>query len=218
MAYHVHIYNVGQKAETAFNVLTSGIEMHKLYLLNNENPNYVAVEKEIREFYRKVPIDGVVTKLIDPFDYDSVYNMVLEIDLIERELHQDVKFHINFTMGTSIMVGAVCSAAYAIDADLYYIQESCYSKSGKDELILIEIGNTKEVFELRKKKQTLEVFRMFIDMEPKSNRELMGNRSASSLSYHTKSLSSMGLIEREGGVRDTVWVLTPKGRGVLKRV
>ena len=122
MTYHVHLYNVGLKPDTAFNVIRSDIPMDKLILLNNDKPEFEKVEKIIKERFEQFPIK-VEKANINPWDYHNVFNKVLELYREECRTHGDVKFHINFTMGTSIVVGAVCSAAYSINADLYYIQE-----------------------------------------------------------------------------------------------
>ncbi len=219
MTYHVHLYNVGKSPDTAFSVIKTEIPMDKLYLLNNDNPEYVAVEDAIRKKFEGMGLDGIETLKINPFDYRDVFNAVLDTYKRECESHGDVRFHINFTMGTSIVVGAVCSAAYSINADLYYIQESIYSRSGKDEIIRIEVESFEEEFELRNKKQTLEVFLRFLDRKPKSNTDLIGGlRSPSSLTYHTRYLSEKGLIERKGSVRNTEWTLTRKGEHLIKRL
>ncbi len=220
MAYHVHIISVGKKAETAFNVIKSDMKMDKIYLLNNDNREYVMVENVIRDVFSKFPLDGVITANINPFDYDNVFKTVIDLYNMESEDHPEgVTFHINFTMGTRIAVGAMCSAAYSINADLYYVQESCYSQTGKDELIRIQIENIKELTDLKSKKHILETFHKFSDRAPKTNEELMGNlNSASSLSYHTTYLSKAGLIKRFNGVRNGSWILTEKGEQVMKRI
>ena len=220
MEYHVHIISVGKKAETAFNVIRSDIKMDKIYLLNNDNEEYVAVENEIRDVFSKFPLDGIITANINPFDYDNVFKTVIDLYNMEVDDHPDgVMFHINFTMGTRIAVGAMCSAAYSINSDLYYVQEACYSSTGKDELIRIQIDNIKELMDLRSKKQILETFRKFSDRKPKTNDDLKGSlKSGSSLSYHTSYLSKAGLIKRFNGVRNGSWILTEKGEQVMKRV
>ena len=220
MEYHVHIISVGKKAETAFHVIKSDMKMNKIYLLNNDNEEYVTVEEEIRDTFNKFPLDGIITAKINPFDYDSVFKTIIDLYNIEMELHPEgVIFHINFTMGTRIAVGAMCSAAYSINADLYYIQEACYSPTGKDELIRIQIENINELTELKSKPQILKTFRKFSDRKPKSNKDLKSETmSASNLSYQTSYLSKAGLIKRFDGVRDGSWILTEKGEQVMKRI
>lgn len=220
MTYHVHVISVGKKAETAYHVIRSDIKMDKIYLLNNDEEGYVAVEDEIRNTFKAFPLDGIITAKINPFDYDSVFKTIIDLYNMEVDNHsEDVLFHINFTMGTRITAGAMCSAAYSINADLYYIQESIYSKTGNDELIRIQIENINELTDLKSKKQVLETFRKFSDRAPKTNEELMGSlKSPGSLSYHTKYLSNAGLIKRFNGVRNGSWILTEKGEQVMKRI
>ena len=218
MTYHVHLYNVGLKPDTAFNVIRSDIPMDKLILLNNDNPECEKVEKIIEERFEQFPIK-VENADINPWDYHNVFNKVLELYRKECRTHGDVRFHINFTMGTSIVVGAVCSAAYSINADLYYIQEKCYSGIGEDRLIRIDVENIDELMELKSKKKILKTFMTFKDGRPKTNKELRGESlSPSTLSYHTSQLQKIGLIEREGSVRNANWILTEKGKQVMNRL
>lgn len=65
MTYHVHLYNVGLKPDTAFNVIRSDIPMDKLILLNNDNPEFEKVEKIIKEKFEQFPIK-VETADINP--------------------------------------------------------------------------------------------------------------------------------------------------------
>lgn len=220
MVYHVHIISVGSKSETAFNVIRSGMEIDKIYLLNNDNPNFIKVEKEIRDGFKKIPLDGIITESIKPFDYDDVFNKILNLYRNELKEHPDgVIFHINFTMGTRITVGAMCSSAYLINADLYYIQEGIYSSSGRDELIRIPIDNIKELSELQNKPQTLSVFLRFSDFQPKTNEDIIGSlKSPSNLTYHTNYLQKIGAIQRKGSVRNVEWILTEKGERMIKRL
>ena len=219
MVYDVHLISVGRKAETAFNVIKSDMKIDKIYLLNNGNEEYVAVENEIREGFRPFRLDGINTANINPFDYDDVFKTVLELYKLESDEHPEgVMFHINFTMGTRITVAAMCSAAYSIASDLYYVKESCYSESGKDELIRIHIEYIKEINLLKSKKKTLEIFMKFSDMKSKTNKELAGPMSGPRLSYHTSFLNKVGLIERYDGVRNGSWRLTDKGEQVMKRL
>lgn len=219
MTYHVHLYNVGQDPETAFDIIRSDIPMDKLILLNNRNPEYVEVENAIKSVYENFPID-IEVAVINPWDYQDVFNKVLELYRKECDEHHDVRFHINFTRGTRIAVGAVCSAAYSINADLYYIQEKCYAGTEKDELIKIDIENLDELMELRSKKKLMETFLMFGDNEPKTDECLRNNGTLkpSALSYRTSQLRKIGVIKRENGDRDARWILTEKGRQVMNRL
>lgn len=227
MVYHVHIYTVGRKPDTAFHVLKSDLPIDKIYLLNNGAKecdcngdvihDYQKVEDDIRSKLNSVGITDIVTEYIDPFDYNDIFDKVLEISEREINIHSDVRFHINFTMGTNIMAGAVCSAAYSINADLYYIQEGKYTKSKNDELIQIAIENIKELEILKKKAKTKEIFERFRIEESISNSNLKSEKETlSDLSYHTKLLKSYGLIKKDD--ISSEWILTNKGKQTLKRL
>lgn len=218
MTFHVHIYNVGKTPETAFSIIGHEIPIEKLILLNNDKEEYKLVEDEIRKGFEPFPIE-VETVIIDPWDYYNVFNKVIESYHKECEEHGDVRFHINFTKGTRIVVSAVCNAAYSIEADLYYVQEGQYSKSGKDTLIYIDIENINELMELKARKKPLEIFKKFSDRKPKMTKDLLiGGMSVSTLSFHTSYLQKLGLIERKGSVRNTEWILTEKGKNVMNRL
>ncbi len=219
MMFEVHFYNVGRSSETAFHVLSQNMKVDKVYLLNNYDPKYVEVEQEIVDKLRAVNVDDVSKLSIDIYDFDDIYKKVCDTARAESDAHNgNVRFHFNITMGTSIVVGAVCCAAMVLDADLYYIKGKEYSESGKDEFISIPIENIPEVEKLRKKKAVLGVFLRFRDYESISNSALKGDGSSARLSYITRELQLMGLIERRGSVKDTVWTLTEKGRNALKRI
>lgn len=217
MTYHVHLYNVGQDPETAFDIIRSDIPLDKLILLNNRNPEYVEVENIIRAGYEQFPIEVEVAN-INPWDYHDVFNKVIDLYRKECGDHGDVRFHINFTRGTRIAVGAVCSAAYSINADLYYIQEKCYAGTDDDKLIRIEIENLDELIELKSKTKIMKTFLKFRDNKSKTNRDLCGTMSPSALAYHTSQLQKIGLIEREDSVRNTRWILTEKGKQFMNRL
>ena len=217
--FEVHFYNVGRSSETAFHVLSQNIKVDKVYLLNNCDPAYVKVEQEIIEKLRAVNVNDVSKLSIDIFDFDDIYRKVCDTARAESDAHNgNVRFHFNITMGTSIVVGAVCCAAMVLDADLYYVKSREYSESGRDEFISIPIESIPEVERLRKKKAVLKVLLRFREKESFPNAELRGDGSAARLSYITKELQLMGLIERKGSVKDTVWMLTEKGKIVLRRI
>lgn len=217
--FEVHFYNVGRSSETAFHVLSQNMKVDKIYLLNNYDPAYVKVEQEIVEKLRAVNIGDVSKLPIDIFDFDDIYRKVCDTARAESDAHNgNVRFHFNITMGTSIVVGAVCCAAMVLDADLYYVKSGEFSGSGRDEFISIPIESIPEVERLRKKKAVLKVLLRFREKGSFSNAELRGDGSSARLSYITRELQLMGLIERKGSVKDTVWMLTEKGRIVLRRI
>ena len=124
----------------------------------------------------------------------------------------------NITMGARPGTCALDSIAHSYNSDLYYIQESIFSESGRDELKVIKIENFTIILDLKKKPATLDVFMRFAEKSSISNSELSDYvGSPTALSYHTKYLSGNGLIARNG-IRNAVWSLTDLGNQVIKRL
>lgn len=214
MVYDIHISGVGEKADTTFNVLMEDIPMKKLYLLNNNNEKFISTEKEIVNKLNSIGFDKIVVERIDPFDYQDIYNVVLKISKEELKSHPDARFHLNITRGTNIMAGAMCSASYLMNSDIYYVKAATYSKTDKEELIRIDIESFPEL-EMLKTRESYSVFLKFKEKEEIDNAVLKSEFK--SLTYKTKELSGYGLIEKIG-TKNCVWKLTDKGRMVLGRI
>ena len=223
MTFHVHICNVGQFSGPIYKVFESSIPINRMYLLNSRitggDFDYCSIEKELIDHMVGINFKDIRTVVIDPFDYHDVYNAVIKIAGEETKSNNNVKFHINFTLGTNIMAGAVCSAAYSIRADLYYIKAAKYDSDNQDELIRISIANYQEVNELKRQKRTAEIL-LNIAGGTCHNRELISKLSLkpNALSHHTGILREMGLIENKGSSRNIEWVITEKGNEIVKRL
>lgn len=214
MTYDIHISGVGETADTTFNVLMENIPMKKLYLLNNDNEKFISTEKEIVDKLNSIGFENIVVERIDPFDYQDIYNTVLKISKEEMESHPDACFHLNITRGTNIMAGAMCSASYLMNSDIYYVKAAVYSKTNKEEWITIDVESFPEL-EMLKTKESYSVFLKFKNKEEIDNAVL--KTEFKSLTYKTKELSGYGLIEKIG-TKNCVWRLTNKGKMVLKRI
>jgi len=222
MTYHVHIVTVGFDPKPSLKTLCCGIPADKIYILCD--PTDHKAHESMNTVTDTMKRTGVMMESIsiDGYDYDKVYNKVIEISDNECNKHADCKFHINFSRGSAILVGAVCSAAYEIDCDLYYVKMKPEEKdlNIEDEIIRINIANTIEIHSLKQKtKDVLEKFRACSSI---SNAQLSiicgykGNKN--SLRYHTEKLMDYGFIEREQKGRTVNWLLTDKGRRGLNRI
>lgn len=214
MVYDIHISGVGEEADTTFNILMEGIPMKKLYLLNNDREQFLSIEREIIDKLNSIGFENIVVKRIDPFDYQNVYDTVLKISKEELGSHSDARFHLNITRGTNIMAGAMCSASYLMNSDIYYVKAANYSETNQEELISIEVESFPEL-ELLKTKESYSLFLKFKNKEEIKNIDL--KVEFKSLTYKTKELSDYGLIEKIGS-KNCVWRLTNKGKIVLKRI
>jgi|GEM_PF-2662638 len=216
MEHHVHFYIIGSKPETAF-IAVDKMPLDKMYVLNNDSELFSSFEKEVVSGFKGIrkPVEVV---RVNPFDYYDVFNRVREIADREVSGNPETVFHMNITMGPRPGTCALDSIAHSYNSDLYYIQEGIYTESGRDELKVIRIENYTIILELKKKPATLDVFMRFIEKNSISNSELSDYvGSPTALSYHTKYLSSNGLIERNG-IRNAVWSLTDLGSQVIKRL
>lgn len=229
MTFHVHICNVGRTPDPIYKVFESHMPINRMYLLNSRTIerngddifDYEDMEKELIDHMAGINFKDVHTVVINPFDYHDVYNAVIKIAAEETESNSKVKFHINFTLGTNVMAGAVCSAAYSIDADLYYIKSSRYilGNDGQDDLISISIANYREIDELKRQKRTADVLSAIAEGTCR-NTQLISTLSfkPNALSHHTGILRNMGLIENRGSSRDIEWTITEKGKEIVKKL
>ena len=112
------------------------------------------------------------------------------------------------------MAGAMCSASYLMNSDIYYVKAAVYSKTNKEEWITIDVESFPEL-EMLKTKESYSVFLKFKNKEEIDNAVL--KTEFKSLTYKTKELSGYGLIEKIG-TKNCVWRLTNKGKMVLKRI
>jgi len=229
MTFHIHICNVGRTPDSIYKVFTSDIPIDRMYLLNSraiegsgdDHFDYYEMEKQMIDHMAGINFTDVRTVVINPFDYHDVYNAVLGIEAEEKNSCQNVKFHINFTLGTNVMAGAVCSAAYTIDADLYYVKSAKYilGSEGVDDLIPISIANYSVVNVLERQKKTASVL-MAINGGICSNADLITKFGIkpNTLSHHTDLLRSYGLIKNDGSSRNITWSITEKGGEVIKKL
>ncbi|AMK13460.1 hypothetical protein AUP07_0404 [methanogenic archaeon mixed culture ISO4-G1] len=223
MSFDIHFYNIGQTADTAYQVLRSDMKINKMYLLNNFEPAYVKIEEEITKKLNEVGVKDVNKLPIEIHDFDNIYKAVMETARKEMKEHNgNVRFHFNITMGTSIVVSAVSCAAYTLDADLYYILEAKYSKKQEEELIQIPLDNISEVEKLKGRKKVLETFMQFKTNDKLTIEEMRSingpnkpELSGPNLSRRTRELHNMGLIQKSGS---SEWSLTDKGRKAIKRL
>ncbi|MCQ2071199.1 MAG: DUF6293 family protein [archaeon] len=229
MEYGVHIITLGRKAEIALAAVQHSGRKDKIWLINKrgkeivdgESIDYGAVEEEvITRFKNAMVFDVEVFEITNQFDYNEVYRAVIDIARNEREAHPGCRFYINFTRGTSIMSGAACSAAYAIGADLYYVQEGKYNEYGRDDIIEIQVDRLSEISVLNSKKKTRFVLERFHGHEPMDHPALLKatGMKASALSPHLNLLKAYGLVINEGSSKAPIWKLTDRGRDVLNRL
>ncbi len=219
---NVHIVTVGFDPYPSLEMLASG-DVDFIYLLNDRTEKEaIESEKAIRKILDDIKIIPYKFEDIDCYDYQNVYDKIMEIVDKEKERNSDCLFHINFSRGTAIAVGAACTAACTIkDADLYY---SKWKKGDNVEvsrrIIHVDVSDLSVFFQL--KGATKNVFGYFQKAEDGIilNSELIDytGLEKNSLSYHTRKLVEMKLIERDIRGKKTAWTATETGKKVLKRI
>lgn len=229
MEYGIHIITLGRRPEIALAAIQHSGRKDKIWIINSrddetvdgERVSYLDIENDVVERFRAVNIQNTETWVIeDPYDYQEVYDAVVRIARMERENHSDCRFYINFTKGTPIMTGAVCSAANTIGADLYYVQEARYNPDGRDAVIEIEIDRLREVSLLNRRKRTRSIFETIGSRDAITHSELMeaSDIRNNALTPHTTMLQRNNLIVNMGSSKFPVWKLTERGRDVLNRL
>lgn len=221
MTFHTHICTVGFYSAPSIAVKNSHIPIDKIILLNNDSDERSnKAEKEIRESFSLVGDPEIETKRIDPYDYHEIFDEVISIGKREKSLHEDLMLHINFTSGTNIMAGAMCSAAQYLECKLYYVMNSKdHPEMSRDELIR-EISPP-NMFDVEKLKGLVKkTFIHISDSRPISNSNLQKKLglTPSGLGYYTKLLSNYELIKKIPQGRNVCWELTDRGLSAIRQL
>lgn len=225
MAFHVHIIPVGINPKPSLCAFGSEIPIDKVYMIcsediskkiNNDTPAKLkASEQEIESVFKSA-YKEVRSVYVDPWDYQEILDKVLDIASKESIEHPDSVFHINFTSGTHILCGAVCSAAFYIGGDLYYAMNNDEQVEKTKEPRRFQIPCLPDVSNIGKR--TREVFFLIKEGKNTTNRSLIGETgmTPSKLGYHMRVLSGYGLVEKRHVGKEVHWTLTYSGRVAQK--
>jgi len=206
MSREIHLYIAGGDDSKLFPVLSSGLAMDRLVVLCSGPDGTIG----LMEGLERIGFEGIDAIRTDLTDYQRVYDSVRSVCSDYSEKYDDVHFDANISSGEPVAVAAMVNAVQSFDSDLYYIKDGKVITKPSDDL--------DDIAELKRKKKVLNTFQRFRDSQSFSNSELMKGLSKQGLVYHTKELSRMGLIRREGSIKYPVWVLTDKGEQVLGRI
>lgn len=206
MSREIHLYIAGGDDSKLFPVLSSGLAMDRLVVLCSGPDGTIG----LMEGLERIGFEGIDAIRTDLTDYQRVYDSVRSVCTDYSEKFGDAHFDVNISSGEPVAVAAMVNAVQSFDADLYYIRDG--------EVVRMRSDDLEGLAELRGKRRVLETFLRFRDSRSYTNRELMGSLSKQGLVHHTKELSRMGLISREGSVKYPVWVLTDKGEQALRRL
>lgn len=224
--YHIHIIPVGINPKPALSVMQSDMPVQKVHLICSEdmggklNSDMIdrlsRSEEEIVSTLWKSDIDGVIVSRVDPWDYQAIIDKVMDIAALERLEHPDAQFHINFTSGTHVTCGAVCSAAFYIGADLYYIMNRDDQEGIDDPVRRFQIPSLPDVSRIKGK--TIDVLFLLEGAGWIDNSVLKEGTGMTSnkLGYHTRILREYGLIESKRLGKEVQWRLTYSGKVATK--
>lgn len=224
MSYHVHICNMGKNVDPSVAVTRSRLPIDKVYLLGTKDISSVVGDKyyaELKEAERRTVeilesngIRNVEIIEIESWDFESTIDAILNIASKEKQIHDDVRFHINFTSGTHVMSGAACCAAFYIGADLYYVmnKEDHGDLNAEEEIRIFDIPSLPDVSRIKGLTKDI-----LLEIERNGNLSNLELRRISGLSpskqgYHTGVLNSMGLIAAERSGSEVIWSVTYSGK------
>jgi len=124
---HAHICSLGWTHKPILEpIMGGGLPCDTLYLLWNDdekiNETLNLVKEALSKANNKIKLN---IRTIDPYDYNSVIKEVTQISREEKkDRKKDVKLYINITLGTGIIVGALCASSYFTEAQVYYYLDS----------------------------------------------------------------------------------------------
>ena len=196
MSRAIHLCIPGPECRTAF-----GLPMHEMCILGTQDGAIGLIEG-----LKGIGFDRIRYAEADLSDYGSVYDSVRSL----CSSYDDAHFYVNISSGNSVAVAAMVSAVQSFDSSLYYVKDGT--------TVVQESDSLDDIAWLRSKRRILETFLRFRLSPSFTNKELMGSLSNSALTYHTRELSRMGLIRKEGSSKNPVWVITKKGEQALKRL
>lgn len=114
---HIHIASTGGGME---NILTgykavSGVD--KLYLIYSVQRKHSA--EDLQKKFEKIGTECSI-KGVSGFDFQEIVDIIYEI-YGENVNSKNLRYTINITGGTNLMAAAVCSTAFFIKAEIYYV-------------------------------------------------------------------------------------------------
>ncbi len=215
---------MGKNVDPSVAVTRSRLPIDKVYLLGTKDISSVVGDKyyaELKEAERRTVeilesngIRNVEIIEIESWDFESTIDAILNIASKEKQIHDDVRFHINFTSGTHVMSGAACCAAFYIGADLYYVmnKEDHGDLNAEEEIRIFDIPSLPDVSRIKGLTKDI-----LLEIERNGNLSNLELRRISGLSpskqgYHTGVLNSMGLIAAERSGSEVIWSVTYSGK------
>lgn len=218
----VHISPIGTRTDEHIRKAIQYFSVDKLYLV----PSKESLEKaqnlkaELEKLFLNMEI--IITDEINPFDLDSISNMILEI--AKKEIESKNEVFINITGGTNLMAGAATVAAYISGSKAYYVLNPQDRKMGLEEQIVMLPLPGKSLFSLlnldpKRRKMLSKILKLIHDRgEIKMAKELSYELklTKSTISHHMKRLVRMGFVEEKIVGREKRYVLTNYGRLIAK--
>lgn len=114
---HIHIASTGGRTEniqTGFNAVSS---VDKLYLVYSNQRKHSA--EDLQKNFTKIGVECII-KGVSGFDFQEIVDVIYEI-YGENVNEKNLRYTINITGGTNLMAAAICSTAFFINAEIYYV-------------------------------------------------------------------------------------------------
>jgi len=225
MVRHVHICSVGYEPGAILPVFGSDMPVDKVYLLWNEKSSTGSNEDNVEKIRKsKEEIESKVKglgkecqcEIINPFDYYSIVETVIRVARAEKEKSKDVKLYSNFTSGTSIVRGAMCTSSYFIGAELYYVMDPKYladNPRAEGQILRIPTPKIPDIERMGiRSQEILKYISKHDDYISISSLEEFGSKQR--VNYHIKCLIDAELIERKHDKGRTQVRIKPLGKMV----
>ena len=199
---HIHIASAGSgkdNIQTGFNAV-GGVDV--LYLVYSNQRKHSA--EDLQKQFEKIGVKCII-KGVSGFDFQEIVDVIYDI-YGENVNEKNLRYTINITGGTNLMAAAICSTAFFINADLYYVlfdrdkfEKGIPQDPVEDRVIHIPTPKIPNVNGLRP--MTREILEYILDHD---NPDLTSVEvadafgcSRQALKHHTDILKKEGIIEVE---------------------
>ena len=216
---HIHIASVGTSIESVTRCVNALRGIDKVYLLFT--PSSVGATERVMQAFGPMGVPSVPVQ-IGGTDFQEIVDQVYRIYRLEHG--REVGISINITGGNNLVAAAMCSCAYFIGADIYYVVPDD-GRPVIDQVVRIPVPNVSDVGRMGERTRAILLF-----VEERTRRgEVLCNSEVTerfgaakqNTGYHLNILKEMGLVSIDRGFRNPDGSmdmrrnsvnLTPRGR------
>lgn len=114
---HVHIASTGGSEDNVLICYNAVSCVDKMYLIYSNQRKHSA--ESLQNKFQKMGVECAI-KGVSGFDFQEIVDTIYAI-YGENVNAKDLRYSINITGGTNLMAAAICSTAFFINAELYYV-------------------------------------------------------------------------------------------------